>query len=133
MKYAWIENDHVRDIAPGNPADFYTPEVAANYTTEVADHVVNGARLVGGEWVNPEVPVATSPAVRLISANDVRLGLTLAERVKWDSESTPEMKTAKVEFAVMLPTDVARQVLDFLVQAQNISQASADKILGVSN
>jgi hypothetical protein len=133
MKYAWIENDHVRDIAPGNPAEFYTPEVAANYTTEIADDIMQGARLVDGNWVNLEVPVGVNPPIRLISANDVRLGLTLAERAKWDNDSTAEIKTAKIEFSVSITSTAATEVLDFLVQTQNISQASADKIIGTTS
>ena len=34
MKFAWIENDRIRDIAPGNPVEFYHAEVAAFHTPE---------------------------------------------------------------------------------------------------
>lgn len=131
MKYAWVENNHIRDIAPDTPSEIYTPEVAANYTTEVPDHIENGARLVNEVWTNLEV--STPVSIRLISASDVRSKLSLVEKSKWDSESTAEIKTAKLEFASSLEITIAKEILDFLVQTNNISQESANKILGVTN
>lgn len=54
MKYAWVENDIIRDIAPGDPFEFYHPDVAIFYDTEVPDYVINGANFIDGVWVNPE-------------------------------------------------------------------------------
>lgn len=61
MKYAWAENDTIRDICQGNPQDCYTPEIAAHYTTEVGDDIVNGATWDGSKWVNPPAPVPVPP------------------------------------------------------------------------
>lgn len=61
MKKAWVENNRVRDIAAGNPAGLFHPDIATLYDTDVPDTTVNGAELVGGEWVNP-TPVVPPPA-----------------------------------------------------------------------
>ena len=51
MKYAWIENERIRDTAPGNPAEFYHPDVAVFYDTQVPDDAVNGDGWVNGQLV----------------------------------------------------------------------------------
>ena len=67
MKYAWIENNMVRDLCSGNPYELFTPEVATFYNTNVLDEVVTGATLVGGNWVNPE-PVTPEPVTPTIES-----------------------------------------------------------------
>ena len=70
MKKAWVENNRIRDIAAGNPADLFHPDIAALYDTDVPDTAVNEAELVGGEWVNPApvVPaLAAAPAPERIN------------------------------------------------------------------
>lgn len=57
MKYAWIENNTVRDVCPGIPAECYHPDIAVYYDTQIPDDILPGATLVDGEWTNP-VPVA---------------------------------------------------------------------------
>jgi hypothetical protein len=127
MKYAWIENDKVRDVAPGNPTEFYHPDVAAFYDTQVPDDAVNGDGWVNGALVKPEPPAPAAPAPRQWTADTFRAGMTLAEKTKWDNDSAPEIKTVKAE----LPKELAgaTELLDFLVGAGVISQATADKIL----
>lgn len=62
MPKAWIDPPNVvRDVAPGDPALIYHPDVAALYTTEVPDGTVNGATLQDGEWVNPPPPAPVVP------------------------------------------------------------------------
>lgn len=58
---AWIENNRVRDIAPGNPADHYHPDIAAHYDTEVPEGTQNGAEYLDGAWVNPTPPEPQEP------------------------------------------------------------------------
>lgn len=127
MKYAWIENDKVRDIAPGNPVEYYHPDVAALYTTEVPDDAANGDGWVNGALVKPEQPTAPEPAPKMWTTSDFRAGMTLAEKVKWDNNSAPEIVTVKQE----LPKELAgaTELVDFLVASSVISQATADKIL----
>lgn len=126
MKYAWIENEKIRDIAPGTPSEWYHQEVAQFYNTEVPDDAENGDGWVNGALVKPE-PVVIPPATRQWTESNFREGMTLAEKVKWDNDSAPEIVTVKRE----LPKEQAgaTELVNFLVAAQVISQASADKIL----
>lgn len=78
MKKAWIENDIVRDICQGDPAECYHPDIAVFYNTDVPEEALPGATLVGGEWVNPVIPEAT-----------------LAEPVQ------PDMTVSPVEFKLL--------------------------------
>jgi hypothetical protein len=61
MKYAWIENDKVRDVAHGNPAEIYHPDVAVHYDTQVPDDAANGDGWVNGELIKPEPPAPLPP------------------------------------------------------------------------
>lgn len=126
MKYAWIENDKIRDVAHSNPIEIYHPDVAALYTTQVPDDAVNGDGWVNGALVKPVIPEPT-PAARQWTTTDFRTGMTLAEKTKWDSDSAPEIKTVKAE----LPKELAgaTELLDFLVGASVITAATKAKIL----
>lgn len=55
MKYAWVENNTIRDVCSGNPSELYHPDIAAFYSTEVEDHITNGATLVDSIWTNLEI------------------------------------------------------------------------------
>jgi hypothetical protein len=132
MKYAWIQDNKVRDIAPGNPAEFYHPDVAAHYTTQVPDNAVNGDGWVNGALVKPVISEPTPEPVQW-TTEDVRNGLTLAERVKWDNDKSDEIKTAKVELAGPSFKAKVQEVLDMLVASGDVSQASATAILAKTN
>jgi len=126
MKYAWIENDKIRDVAHSNPTEIYHPDVAKFYDTQVPDDAVNGDGWVNGALVKPVVTEPT-PAPRQWTATDFRAGMTLAEKTKWDNNSAPEIITVKAE----LPKELAgaTELLDFLVSASVISAATKTKIL----
>ncbi|MEN9885425.1 MAG: hypothetical protein RL758_3 [Pseudomonadota bacterium] len=84
MKYAWIENDRIRDIAPGNPAELYHPTIAAFYDTEVPDDAANGDGWVNGQLVKPEpapAPELVAPVPPKVSPVEFMLLFTSAERV----------------------------------------------------
>lgn len=132
MKYAWIENNKVRDIAPGNPAELYHPDVAAFYTTQVPDDAINGDGWVNGALIKPVIPEPTPEPVKW-TVDDIRKGLTLAERVKWDNDKSDEIKTAKVELTGSNFKAKVQEVLDMLVASGDVSQASADVILAKTN
>jgi hypothetical protein len=119
MKYAWIVNNYIKDIAWKNPSEIYHPDVAQFYDTQVPDTAVNGDAWVNGEVVKP---------AKQWNATDFRNGMTLAEKTKWDSDAVPEIKTVKAE----LPKERAEtsELLDFLVSVNVISQKTAEKILG---
>jgi hypothetical protein len=134
MKHAWIENGVVRDIAPGEPSQFYHPDVAKFYDAVIPDDVEHGATLVDGAWVNLVPPLPLPPPTepeKLWDAEKVREGLTLLERVNWDNDTTPFVKTAKVEFNRPRSQGDTANILDLLVQSGDISQASRDAILAV--
>ena len=126
MKYAWIENDKIRDVAHSNPAEIYHPDVAAYYTTQVPDNAVNGDGWVNGALVKPVV-VEPTPPPQQWTANNFRTGMTLAEKTKWDNDSAPEIITVKAE----LPKELAgaTELLDFLVSSSVISVETKAKIL----
>lgn len=86
MKKAWIENDRIRDIAPGNPEELYHPDIAAFYDTEVPDDAANGDGWVNGQLVKPEPPApveppAPEPTYAKVSPVEFMLLLTSPERV----------------------------------------------------
>jgi hypothetical protein len=65
MKWAWIENDKIRDICQGgDPNDHYHPEVAVFYNVEVPDFAQSGMIKVNGEWtfIIKEIQVIESTA-----------------------------------------------------------------------
>lgn len=86
MKHAWIENNKIRDIAPGIPSEIYHPDIAAHYTAQVPDDAENGDGWVTGALVKPvpaeppapEVPVIVPPNV---SPVEFMLLFKSAERV----------------------------------------------------
>lgn len=133
MKYAWVEDNKVRDICQGgDPMEHYHPDVASYYTTQVPDDAVNGDGWVDGALVKP-TPV--EPATLPISwtAENIRKGLTLAERVKWDNDKSDEIKTAKMELAGINYRAKVQEVLNMLVASGDVSQDSADVILAKTN
>lgn len=86
MKYAWIEDSVIRDIAHGNPTDCYTPEVAASYSTEVPDDAESGDGWVNGTLIKPEVVVPPPPEPEVpvpskVSPVEFKLLFTPQERV----------------------------------------------------
>lgn len=130
MKWAWIENDRVRDVClGGNPNECYHPDVAKFYDTEVPDEAVNGDGWVDGQLVKPVPPPPPPPPPRTWSVADIRAGLTLAEKVKWDNDSAPEIVTVRAELAVPQELAATTELLQLLVDSGVISQASMDKVL----
>ena len=86
MPYAWVEDNRIRDIAPGDPAELYHPDIAALYSTEVSEEVQRGAELIEGEWENPPEPEPSEPdpvdpPAPVISPVAFKLLFTVTERV----------------------------------------------------
>ena len=130
MKYAWIENEQIKDICQGgNPEDCYTPEVAVYYNTLVPDEAQNGDGWVDGQWIPAPPPPPPPVPPQTWDNNAVRTGLTLADKTRWDNNDTQEIVTAKVEFSTPQQRPYTTELLDYLVASQSISQASKDKVL----
>ena len=129
MKYAWIENERVRDICHGNPVDSYHADVAVFYNTEVPDDAANGDGWVNGQLVKPEPAPPAPPAPRTWTADNFRSGMTLAEKVKWDNDSAPEIVTVKSELSTPQELAATTELLQLLVDTAVISQASMNKVL----
>lgn len=129
MKLAWIENERIRDIAWTHPANIFHPDIAGFYDTEVPDDAVNGDGWVDGQLIKPQPVAPAAPPPRTWTVGDVRSKLTLSERVKWDNDKTDTIKTAKIEFAAVLEQTQTEEVLQMLVDAGDISQASMVNIL----
>lgn len=54
MKYAWIENQRVRETTQGNPNELYHPNVAKHFNIEVPDEVQAGWYVNDGQYLPPE-------------------------------------------------------------------------------
>lgn len=129
MKYAWIENNRVRDVCHGDPALCYHPDVAQFYNTEVPDDAANGDGWVNGQLVKPQPAPPAPPAPRTWTADNFRAGLSLAEKVKWDNDSAPEIVTVKSELSTPQELAATTELLQLLVDTAVISQASMAKVL----
>lgn len=94
MKYAWIENDKIRDVCNGNPDECYHPEIAKFYNAEVPDNAENGDGWVNSQLVKPEPmvvePVTIEPVAPKISPVEFKLLFTSAERVAIKSARTSD-------------------------------------------
>ena len=86
-KKAWIENNRIRDIAPeGNPEQFYHPDIAKFYDTDVPDEAANGDGWVDGQLVKPVIPDPVEPPTPVVvppkvSAVEYKMLFTSAERI----------------------------------------------------
>lgn len=129
MKLAWIENERVRDVCLGDPSAYYHSDFAKFYDTQVPDNAVNGDGWVNGQLVKPEPPPPLPPLPRTWSIGNIRPNLTLSERVKWDNDKTDTIKTAKVELQSPRTQADTEEILQMLVDAGDISQASMAKVL----
>lgn len=130
MKYAWIENEKIRDICQGgNPADCYTANIAANYNTLVPDEAQNGDGWVDGKLIPLPPPPPPPPPVAVWNDATVRKSLTLTDKTRWDNNDTQEIVTAKIEFATYQKIAYTTELLDYLVVSNSISQTSKDRVL----
>lgn len=127
MKYAWIENNKIRDVCLyGNPHELYHPDVAILYDTLVPDEAKHGDEWIDGQLVQQKLSKPLS-FPREWNQEDFRKNMTLSEKVKWDNNSTPEIVTVKAELPK--PQEETQELVDFLVASNVISQQTADKIM----
>lgn len=130
MKYAWIQDEKIRDICQGgNPEDCYTAEIAVNYNTLVPNEAQNGDGYVNGQWIPAPSPAPLPPPAYTWNDQNVRDGLTLTDKTRWDNNDTQEIVTAKIEFQTPQLRAYTTELLEYLVLSNSISQTSMDRVL----
>lgn len=132
-KWARMISGVVIEVTTIDPAGRFEPHIV---WVEVPDEAVPHSTLTGENWSHPEILEVissneTTELSRTISAEDVRNGLTLAERVKWDNDQAPEIKTVKIEMETPREETDTKDLLELLVFSNLISQQSMDKIIEV--
>lgn len=60
-RYAWVENDVVRDYTDHDPSTTYHPDVAQFYSVVIPSNVERGWSRAGGTWTAPPEPSAPEP------------------------------------------------------------------------
>lgn len=140
MKYAWVENNKIRDTAI-SPSEQFTAEVAAFYNTEVTDEVDNGWELIDGIWTAPPQPVNTDTYlyVSYPELAQINIPIDLTVSVKFsDGSHAPVQSTYYVPvirladnkqaaFLSVMFTDGTASV-SFTVAEPGIYSMSVDKI-----
>lgn len=130
MKYAWIQDEKIRDICQGgNPEDCYTADYAIYYDTLVPDEAQNGDGYVNGQWIPAPPPAPLPPPAYTWNDQNVRAGLTLTDKTRWDNNDTQEIVTAKIEFQTPQERPYTTELLEYLVLSNSISQTSMDRVL----
>lgn len=156
-KYAWIENDRIRDVVSADPYTLFHPDVAVFYDTSVSDDVEPGWSLVDGTWTAPPPapipePVSAEPPRRKqLSAPEFKLQFTVTERlsIKAARNAPTDATAGQLEAKAVLDDwfdilddprlttvdlDLPQTLegLDFLVTLGVLTQARRDEIaLGV--
>lgn len=102
-------------IADGVSIDALTPHIHAYDTA-------TGKLKNNASYVAPAV-------VKKFSLDDIVSKLTLSEKTKFINRSTPTVVTAVVEMQNLRNEADTTEILQFLVDSGDISQASMDKIL----
>ena len=124
---ARIENNTIVEIVKAVPGfaleQCFHPDIIAACIDIPEGASVGWQKNDQDEWVAPP------PPPRKWSADDVRNGLTLAEKVNWDNNSFKEIVTAKKELESPVDIVVIAEILEMLVSATAITRASMEKIL----
>ena len=144
MKYAWIENNKIRDLVDVDPFSIFHKDVAINYNTQVEDTVEDNAELVDGVWVNPVVAVAdpnfvpepTPKVYPKVSAIEFKMLFTVQERIaikaakvtdeilQDDFEILEDPRLESVDFGLQS----VRDLIDYMVPLALITAARAEEI-----
>jgi hypothetical protein len=131
MKYARVNNNGIVQevfIATTGVIDDYFHEDVAKQFVQVADDVqAKWIKNPDGTYSPPSVVAATLP--RSWNSENFRNAMTLAEKVKWDSNSAPEIVTVKQELVSGANQTKTQELVDLLVSENLISQNTASKIM----
>jgi len=140
MKHAWIENNRIRDIAPGNPAELYHPDIAKLYDTDVPDDAVNGDGWDGVTLTKPVIPAPVpveppAPVPPKVSPVEFKLLFTAQERVaiKASTDAIVQDFFSIVEDPRLTHVDLAlkstQDALSYLEALSLIAEGRKDEIL----
>lgn len=136
-KFAWVENNVIRDLCDGDPVELFHPDVAVHYSTAVGDEVEKDFVLTDGVWaapVPPEIGEAIETLVRTtqISPTDFKLRFTSQERVaiKTALATDPVIEDFysildDARFTVVNLED--QNVLSFVAHLQSINLLTSDR------
>lgn len=140
-RYAWVENDVVRDYTDHDPSATYHPDVAQFYSVTIPDNVERGWSRAGGTWTAPPEPPAPEPQpepppappwTTLTPAQFVGL-FTFQEEAALTASTDPVVQVFMRRVYMPALTQVERaKVLPgmaYLVQVDLLTQARADQIL----
>ena len=134
MKKAWVENGVIRDIAPGDPAVHYVDAVAALYDVDVPDDAANGDSFRDGVLIKLPIPIRPEPVFQpTMLIAELRGHMTFSERVMWDNDSKPEIKTVKLDLVDGMPQPAMKEIVAPLVELGIISQATFKKMFPVES
>ena len=129
MKFARVINGTVQEtfVEPDGfeLKDCFHPDVAAQFEP-CGDEVEQGWLKDSNGFSEP--PPQPEPDTTW-SVDEVRDGLTLKERVKWDNDTAPEIVTAKQELRIKRNRADLSDILYLLIEAGIVSQDSVDGIL----
>lgn len=96
MKYAWIENDVIRDVVEGTPSDYFHSDIAKFYNTVVPDEAANGDSWFNDRLIKKEVvePVTTEPQVGIaippvVTVIEWKMLFTVQERIAAKTSTDP--------------------------------------------
>ena len=145
MKYAWIENNKVRDLVSVDPFSIFHADVAVNYSTQVEDTVEDNAELINGVWVNlvtpvPDpnfVPEPTPKTYQKVSPIEFKMLFTAQERIAIKTaKATDEILTDGFEILddarlteVDLGLTSVQELLAYLVSLGLLTALRVEEIL----
>lgn len=87
MRWAWVENERIRDICLGDPFALYHPDVAVLYDTQVPDDAAVGDGWVNGSLIKqppsppPQPPPPSPPTKTEFTPVEFKLRFTPEERL----------------------------------------------------
>ena len=144
MKYAWIENNKIRDIVEVDPFTIFHADVAKNYNTEVEDNVKDNAELVDGVWVNPVTPEPDpdyeppepEKVYPKVSPLEFKMLFTVLERIAIkEAKATDEILQDGFEIlddprltVVDLGLESTRGFIDYMATLELVTTERADEI-----
>jgi len=126
MKAFIVDNTIVEILVPTagfSITDCYHGDILDRCIDTPANAQVGWVLNEEGDWVAPSAPP------RRWSKDDIRASLTLAEKVKWDNDSAPEIVTVKKELETPATEEVLTPLLEFLVSTKVIAQSTMTAIL----